>query len=86
MAVTVCSDMASADTSSRYPLARPSTPHPHLRLHTMSDSTPQQLINGKLTPIAAMSSEIPTLHSKAEYLKAVMYEGVREAYARCGLY
>jgi hypothetical protein len=42
----------------------------------MSDSTPHQLVNGRLTPVAAMSSDIPTLHSKAEYLKAVMYEGV----------
>ena len=47
----------------------------------MPESTdqPQQLINGELKPLSGMeaTSTIPVLRSKAEYLKAVMYEGVR---------
>lgn len=47
----------------------------------MSESTeqPQQLINGQLKPLSGMEahSDIPVIRSKAEYLKAVMYEGVR---------
>ena len=40
---------------------------------------PQQLINGELKPLSGMeaTSNIPVIKSKAEYLKAVMYEGVR---------
>jgi thioredoxin 1 len=39
----------------------------------------QQLINGELKPLVGMeaTSSIPVIKSKAEYLKAVMYEGVR---------
>ncbi|KAF2996467.1 hypothetical protein E8E13_004556 [Curvularia kusanoi] len=45
---------------------------------TASDDQPQQLINGQLKPLSGMSStsNIPVIKSKAEYLKAVMYEGV----------
>ena len=43
------------------------------------ENPPQQLINGELKPLVGMeaTSNIPVLKSKAEYLKAVMYEGVR---------
>ncbi|KAF2625137.1 thioredoxin-like protein [Macroventuria anomochaeta] len=45
---------------------------------TDSEDQPQQLINGELKPLSGMeaTSQIPVLKSKAEYLKAVMYEGV----------
>ncbi|KAJ4992565.1 thioredoxin [Stagonosporopsis vannaccii] len=46
----------------------------------MSENTekPQQLINGQLKPLSGMEAhgDIPIIRSKAEYLKAVMYEGV----------
>jgi hypothetical protein len=44
-----------------------------------SEEQPQQLINGELKPLSGMeaTSSIPVIRSKAEYLKAVMYEGVR---------
>ena len=44
-----------------------------------SETLPQQLINGELRPLVGMeaTSHIPVIKSKAEYLKAVMYEGVR---------
>jgi hypothetical protein len=46
---------------------------------TNSEEQPQQLINGELKPLSGMesTSNIPVIKSKAEYLKAVMYEGVR---------
>lgn len=46
---------------------------------TESEEQPQQLINGELKPLPSMesTSNIPVIKSKAEYLKAVMYEGVR---------
>ncbi|KZM25418.1 uncharacterized protein EKO05_0000520 [Ascochyta rabiei] len=42
------------------------------------EDQPQQLINGTLKPLIGMDSKstIPVIKSKAEYLKAVMYEGV----------
>ncbi|KAL1650933.1 hypothetical protein SLS61_005701 [Didymella pomorum] len=45
---------------------------------TESEEQPQQLINGELKPLPSMvsTSNIPVIKSKAEYLKAVMYEGV----------
>jgi hypothetical protein len=45
---------------------------------TNSEEQPQQLINGELKPLSGMesTSNIPVIKSKAEYLKAVMYEGV----------
>ncbi|KAF3035747.1 hypothetical protein E8E11_001767 [Didymella keratinophila] len=45
---------------------------------TESEEQPQQLINGELKPLSGMesTSNIPVIKSKAEYLKAVMYEGV----------
>lgn len=44
-----------------------------------NENPPQQLINGELKPLVGMeaTSNIPVIKSKAEYLKAVMYEGVR---------
>ena len=44
-----------------------------------NENPPQQLINGELKPLVGMeaTSHIPVIKSKAEYLKAVMYEGVR---------
>ena len=44
-----------------------------------NENVPQQLINGELKPLVGMeaTSHIPVIKSKAEYLKAVMYEGVR---------
>jgi hypothetical protein len=44
-----------------------------------NEHPPQQLINGELKPLVGMeaTSNIPVIKSKAEYLKAVMYEGVR---------
>lgn len=46
---------------------------------TETEDQPQQLINGTLKPISSMEStpNIPVIKSQAEYLKAVMYEGVR---------
>lgn len=46
---------------------------------TQSEEKPQQFINGELKPLSGMeaTSNIPAIKSKAEYLKAVMYEGVR---------
>lgn len=43
------------------------------------EEQPQQLINGELKSLSGMeaTSNIPVIKSKAEYLKAVMYEGVR---------
>lgn len=43
-----------------------------------NENPPQQLINGELKPLIGMeaTSHIPVIKSKAEYLKAVMYEGV----------
>lgn len=46
---------------------------------TSNQDQPQQLINGELKPLSSMesTSNILTIKSKTEYLKAVMYEGVR---------
>lgn len=46
---------------------------------TETEDQPKQLINGELKSLAGMeaTSTIPVIKSKAEYLKAVMYEGVR---------
>jgi hypothetical protein len=43
-----------------------------------NEKPPQQLINGELKLLVGMeaTSHIPVIKSKAEYLKAVMYEGV----------
>jgi hypothetical protein len=58
----------------------------HVPLHfttplkmTGNEEQPQQLINGELKPLSGMEAtgNIPVIKSKAEYLKAVMYEGVR---------
>lgn len=44
-----------------------------------NEDQPQQLINGILKPLSGIeaTSNIPVIKSKAEYLRAVMYEGVR---------
>ena len=44
-----------------------------------NEDQPQQLINGTLKPLSGMemTSNIPVIKSKVEYLRAVMYEGVR---------
>ena len=52
-----------------------------------TEDQPQQLINGELKPLSGMeaTSNIPVIKSKAEYLKAVMYEGVRPPMLPAGL-
>jgi hypothetical protein len=65
-------------TSSFHPL------YPHLSPDTRTCHSSYKTLNLSYHPpfpclhLSNMSPpEIPTLHSKAEYLKAVMYEGVR---------